>query len=155
MRRPAWIFLALFVLLGLWLWSQQRAPAPTASAPTTLAALPQAAPAPVHARAADDATVSRYPAFLPVEAHAVVQRIAHGGPYPFRQDGSVFQNREHRLPAQPRGYYREYTVATPGASDRGARRIITGGEPPREYWYTDDHYRSFRRFGIEAAEVSR
>ncbi|HKN77721.1 MAG TPA: ribonuclease domain-containing protein [Lysobacter sp.] len=153
MRRPAWIFLALFVLLGLWLWSQQRAPAPTASAPSTVAALPQAAS--VHARAADDATVSRYPAFLPVEAHAVLQRIAHGGPYPFRQDGSVFQNREHRLPAQPRGYYHEYTVATPGASDRGARRIITGGEPPREYWYTDDHYRSFRRFGAETAEVSR
>jgi len=155
MRRPAWIFLALFVLLGLWLWSQQRAPAPTASAPTAVAALPQAVPAPVHPRAPDGATASHYPAFLPVEAHAALQRIADGGPYPFRQDGSVFQNREHRLPAQPRGYYREYTVATPGASDRGARRIITGGEPPREYWYTDDHYRSFRRFGIEAAEVSR
>ncbi|GAB3373094.1 hypothetical protein GCM10027431_24240 [Lysobacter rhizosphaerae] len=153
MRRIAWIFLALFVLLGLWLWSQQRAPAPTASAPTSVAALPQVAP--VLPRAADDTTVSRYPSFLPVEAHAVLQNIDRGGPYPFRQDGSVFQNREHRLPAQPRGYYHEYTVATPGASDRGARRIITGGEPPREYWYTDDHYRSFRRFGIEAAEVSR
>ncbi|WP_457097047.1 ribonuclease domain-containing protein [Lysobacter sp. P5_B9] len=155
MRRPAWIFLALFVLLGLWLWSQQRVSAPTASTPTTVAALPQAVPARAHPRAADATTVSRYPAFLPVEAHAVLQRIAEGGPHPFRQDGSVFQNREHRLPAQPRGYYHEYTVATPGASDRGARRIITGGEPPREYWYSDDHYRSFRRFDVEAAEVSR
>jgi guanyl-specific ribonuclease Sa len=155
MRRPAWIFLALFVLLGLWLWSQQRAPAPTARAPAAVASLPQAVPAPAHPRAPDDGAVPRYPAFLPVEAHAVLQRIAGGGPYPFRQDGSAFQNREHRLPPQPRGYYREYTVATPGASDRGARRIITGGEPPREYWYTDDHYRSFRRFGIEASEVSR
>ncbi|MDH5177348.1 MAG: ribonuclease, partial [Gammaproteobacteria bacterium] len=59
------------------------------------------------------------------------------------------QNREGRLPAQPRGYYREYTVETPGSPDRGARRIVTGGEPPTEFFYTDDHYRSFRR--LEAA----
>ena len=61
----------------------------------------------------------------------------------------MFQNREGRLPPQPRGYYREYTVITPGSSDRGARRIVTGGDPPSEFHYTDDHYRSFRR--IEAA----
>ena len=71
-------------------------------------------------------------------------RIARGGPFEYRQDGGVFQNRERRLPMQPRGYYREYTVATPGARDRGPRRIVTGGDPPVEYWYTHDHYRSFR-----------
>jgi guanyl-specific ribonuclease Sa len=86
---------------------------------------------------------------LPPEAHATLRLIAAGGPFPYDRDGSVFQNREGRLPAQPRGYYREYTVETPGSPDRGARRIVTGGDPPTEFFYTDDHYRSFRR--LEAA----
>lgn len=90
------------------------------------------------------------PAFLPAEARETLAQIQRGGPFPYGQDGSVFQNRERRLPAAPRGTYREYTVRTPGARDRGARRIITAGSPPAAYWYTDDHYRSFRRF-----EVSR
>src|SRR3546814_17202251 len=72
--------------------------------------------------------------------------IERGVPYPHRQDGGTFQNRERLLPAQPRGYYREYTVRTPGSRDRGARRIVSGGSPPAEFFYTDDHYRSFRRF---------
>ena len=82
-------------------------------------------------------------------------RIAQGGPFEYRQDGGVFQNRERLLPAQSRGYYREYTVETPGSRDRGARRLITGGQPPSEYWYTDDHYRSFQRFSTVPSEVSR
>ncbi|CAL95857.1 ribonuclease domain-containing protein [Azoarcus olearius] len=82
---------------------------------------------------------------LPPEAVATLQLIARGGPYPYRKDGTVFQNREGRLPAQPRGYYREFTVPTPGSRDRGARRIVTGGDPPAVYYYTEDHYRSFRR----------
>ncbi|MDN5924400.1 MAG: ribonuclease [Xanthomonadales bacterium] len=86
------------------------------------------------------------PSFLPPQAHATLALIATRGPYPHRQDGSVFQNREGHLPRQPRGYYHEYTVATPGSRDRGARRIITGGTPPTMYYYTDDHYRSFRAF---------
>ena len=86
---------------------------------------------------------------LPPEAIAALEQIARGGPFPYDRDGSVFQNRERRLPDQPRGYYREYTVATPGARDRGARRIVTGGQPPEVYYYTDDHYRSFRRVEIE------
>jgi guanyl-specific ribonuclease Sa len=88
---------------------------------------------------------------LPAEAHPVLDAIARGGPYRYRQDGGVFQNRERLLPQQPRGYYHEYTVDTPGSDDRGARRIITGGNPPTEYWYTDDHYRSFRRFELKEA----
>ena len=60
----------------------------------------------------------------------------------------MFQNREGRLPQQPRGYYREYTVATPGSSDRGARRIVAGGQPPEVFYYTDDHYATFRRFEV-------
>jgi ribonuclease T1 len=81
---------------------------------------------------------------LPREALATLDLIQRGGPFPYRQDGSVFQNREGRLPMRPRGYYHEYTVPTPDSPDRGARRIITGGDPPSEFYYTTDHYRSFR-----------
>lgn len=87
-------------------------------------------------------------AFLPPEAHDTLALIARGGPFPHRQDGESFGNYEHLLPAEPRGYYHEYTVETPGARDRGARRIITGGNPPVVYFYTDDHYRSFREFTV-------
>ena len=82
---------------------------------------------------------------LPAQAQATLVLIRQGGPYPYRQDGSVFGNRERLLPAQPRGYYREYTVRTPRSRDRGARRIIAGGNPPALFYYTDDHYRSFHR----------
>lgn len=84
------------------------------------------------------------PTDLPPEAYEVLALIARGGPFPYRQDGSVFQNRERQLPARPRGYYHEYTVPTPGARDRGPRRIVTGGDPPTEHFYTSDHYRTFR-----------
>jgi len=82
---------------------------------------------------------------LPQEVLATLERIQRGGPFPYRKDGTVFQNREQHLPRQARGYYREYTVPTPGARDRGARRIVTGGNPPEVFYYTADHYRSFRR----------
>ena len=80
---------------------------------------------------------------LPPEARATLLLIRRGGPFPYARDGAVFGNREARLPARPRGYYREYTVKTPGARDRGARRLISGGGA--EFFFTDDHYRSFRR----------
>jgi ribonuclease T1 len=83
---------------------------------------------------------------LPAEALATVELIQQGGPFPYRQDGKTFGNREGLLPDQARGYYREYTVPTPGSPDRGARRIVTGGSPPAVWYYTDDHYRSFRPF---------
>lgn len=86
---------------------------------------------------------------LPAEARDMLSLIRRGGPFRYRQDGSVFGNREGRLPAKARGYYREYTVPTPGAKDRRARRIVTGlGGDARtsgEYYYSDDHYNSFRR----------
>jgi ribonuclease T1 len=84
---------------------------------------------------------------LPREARETLALIRAGGPYPYRKDGTVFGNRERLLPRQPRGYYTEYTVRTPGSRDRGARRIVAGGDPRTsgEYWYTDDHYGSFRR----------
>lgn len=80
---------------------------------------------------------------LPREAHETIRLIERGGPFPYRQDGSTFQNRERLLPRKPGGYYREYTVETPGEDDRGARRIVAGEEG--ELYYTDDHYASFRR----------
>ncbi len=80
---------------------------------------------------------------LPVPAVEVLRRIAAGGPFDYSQDGSMFNNFEALLPDQPRGYYREYTVTTPGSDDRGAWRIVTG-ENGERYW-TDDHYASFSR----------
>ena len=80
---------------------------------------------------------------LPREAHETLALIRQGGPFPYKRDGIVFGNRERRLPVQSSGYHREYTVPTPGARDRGARRIIAGGSG--EYYYTGDHYNTFRR----------
>lgn len=80
---------------------------------------------------------------LPPEARATLALIESAGPYPYERDGSVFGNYEKRLPPRSRGYYREYTVTTPGVKHRGARRIVAGTS--REYFYTDNHYRSFRK----------
>ena len=79
------------------------------------------------------------------ELAITLERIGRGGPFPYKRDGVVFENRERLLPAQPRGYYREYTVPTPGLNHRGARRVVTGGDPPQVFFYTEDHYRSFQR----------
>jgi len=85
---------------------------------------------------------------LPMEAQVTARLILAGGPFPYPKDGTVFGNRERVLPAEPRGFYREYTVRTPGARDRGARRIVCGGRQvtrPEACFYTGDHYASFRR----------
>ena len=82
---------------------------------------------------------------LPVQAQQTLAAIERGGPFPYEKDGAVFGNYEKILPPQKRGYYREYTVKTPYARNRGARRIITGGEPAHEFFYTGDHYVSFQR----------
>jgi ribonuclease T1 len=99
------------------------------------------------ARSTPDALPEIASTSLPPEAREVILLIRKGGPFPHDRDGVVFGNRERLLPAQPRGYYREYTVRTPGARTRGARRIVCGGTPtaPDACFYTDDHYRSFRR----------
>jgi len=80
---------------------------------------------------------------LPAEARQTLALIKEGGPFPYDRDGVVFGNYEKRLPQHPRGYYREYTVKSPWRRDRGPRRIIAG--QPDEYYYTDDHYRTFRQ----------
>lgn len=86
-------------------------------------------------------------ATLPEQAQTTFRLILGGGPFPYDKDGTVFGNREKRLPLAARGHYREYTVKTPGVSNRGARRIVCGGKPPSQpeaCFYTDDHYASFR-----------
>ena len=80
---------------------------------------------------------------LPPEARQTLHLIKQGGPFPYRRDGVVFGNFERLLPIKPRGHYREYTVPTPGLRHRGARRIVTGDIA--EYYYTKDHYQTFRR----------
>lgn len=85
---------------------------------------------------------------LPVQAQKTHALILAGGPFPYEKDGSVFGNRERLLPRQARGYYREYTVRTPGVRHRGARRLVCGGVPPtapQACYYTEDHYASFKR----------
>lgn len=123
------LLMAVLAIAAL-LWGRHAPTPPVTSADTT------------------HATAAGLPPFLPPEASDTLSRIVRGGPFEHRQDGVVFQNREHRLPAMPEGYYHEYTVDTPGLDYRGARRIITGGTPPREYYYTDDHYRTFRPFQV-------
>lgn len=92
---------------------------------------------------------------LPKEAQTVISLIQKRSSFPYRQDGQTFSNRERVLPSQPRGYYQEYTVPTPGADNRGARRIVSGqgttgdNATSGEYYYTSDHYRSFARVRME------
>lgn len=159
MRRNLWLIAAV-VLIGLWVWSQRGMQAPQPAVPVH-APVTQSQPAMRDDAMRDDAghgnagrghdeTPPIASIALPPEANDTLRRIAAGGPFAHRQDGGVFQNREQRLPRQPRGYYREYTVETPRSDDRGARRIVTGGDPPSEYYYTGDHYRSFTRFDVRA-----
>lgn len=127
---------------------------PTIEAPAALAA-PTKAPTNTPKPAKPMATPTRGPPAridglpvitldeLPPEALETLALIENDGPFPFSKDGSTFQNRERLLPRQPAGYYREYTVITPGENDRGARRIVGGEEG--ELYYTDDHYASFAR----------
>lgn len=90
-----------------------------------------------------DETAAIAVAELPAEARETLKLIRRGGPFPYARDGIVFRNREGLLPSAPSGSYREYTVRTPGRRDRGARRIVKSDNS--EFYYTADHYRSFRR----------
>jgi len=103
----------------------------------------------VQAKSTPDAVISAPIALqdLPKEGQDTFQLIRQGGPFRYEKDGVVFGNREKQLPAAKRGFYREYTVKTPGERSRGARRIVCGGEEPRlpkQCFYTQDHYTSFR-----------
>ena len=93
---------------------------------------------------------------LPPEAQRTLVLIKQDGPFPYAKDGVVFSNYEGVLPKRKRGYYHEFTVKTPGTRSRGARRISAGGKPASsgEYYYTDDHYATFKRI-IEHANANR
>lgn len=127
-RIAALTALAAALLLGGPATAEALAPAPAASSHSVLVSV-----AAVGEICSSD---------LPAQAHDTLDLIAKGGPYPYTQDGTVFQNREGVLPSQSTGYYHEYTVKTPGSSDRGARRIVTGVKSQEDY-YTSDHYASF------------
>lgn len=113
---------------------------PAASAASSSAS----APVSVSAAAAASSVGSICYSALPSQAHDTLDLIDEGGPFPYSQDGVVFQNRERLLPVHGAGYYHEYTVITPGSPTRGARRIITGQQWEEDY-YTSDHYATFRR----------
>lgn len=152
--RSAAVLIAVALVVA-W-WQTRAAPAPPPAPPPPAARPeaprppPQRPPAPPP-RAAPTATPAPTPARLDLTAIddpdertaiiAVVDAIDRGGPFAYRKDGAVFENREGRLPAQPRGYWREYTVPTPDEDHRGARRLVAGQR--RELRYTRDHYRTF------------
>lgn len=142
MRKRTLAVIAILLALAVLLWPKtatQQVVLPGPSGPPRIALPPPASPA-----------SDPLPAFLPREARETIAAILRSGPFPYRQDGAVFGNREGRLPRRQRGFYREYTVETPGVHHRGARRIVTGGDPPQSWHYTDDHYDSFRAFDVDA-----
>jgi ribonuclease T1 len=130
-----WIVAALAVFVTA-LWQQRAEFAP--AKPASQASVPPAV---------EKAKWARVQEIVPAPERAqLVETLAlidRGGPYPYSKDGSTFSNREAQLPLQPRGYYREYTVPTPGSRDRGARRVVQGREG--DTWYTSDHYKTFVR----------
>lgn len=144
MRRDwsAWLILPLVLVVGWWWWGNigpqsidEHLPeidSPGQVAPDNLAANDPVSGLPFVA-VAD----------LPPEAATTIALIKADGPFPESQDGAVFENREGLLPEEDVGYYREYTVPTPGSDDRGARRIVVGDGG--EYYWTSDHYGSFER----------
>ena len=148
MRKRALLVVAIVIALAVSFWpktvTQPQVTAPVAHPGTSMGP----------ARTRPDPT-GTLPGFLPREARDLIATIQHGGPFRHRQDGRVFGNRESLLPRKQPGYYREYTVDTPGVDHRGARRIVTGGDPPRFWYYTDDHYDSFRTFEAPARERPR
>ncbi|QCB48796.1 ribonuclease N [Hydrogenophaga sp. PAMC20947] len=126
-KRSVGSLAAVLVITAGTYWVQARAP--------QTAALP------------DPAVASVFTTGLPEQGHEMLVQIRQGGPFRYEKDGTVFGNRERLLPDQKRGYYREYTVPTPGLNHRGARRIVCGGQRPQRpdaCYYTEDHYNSFK-----------
>ena len=144
-RRPLLALLLLGVLLaGGYLLSALRSDdsSPRGSGPAATASAGRSGSGTSPSRGADGLATVRS-SDLPVQAQQVLRLIDTGGPFPYPQDGTVFGNVERLLPVHPRGWYREFTVPTPGSPDRGARRIVAGQDGTR--YYTADHYESFAR----------
>ena len=143
MRRVRWLMLVFLSLIALLAWFKAGTASVVTQAYDERPAV--SATAPSRNESTRPAAIATG---LPPEVAQTRALIEAGGPFPFDRDGIEFRNYEGRLPPRARGWYREYTVPTPGLSHRGPRRIVTGGDPPSEYWYTDDHYASFRRFEV-------
>lgn len=146
-RRYRWlVLLSAAVVLLVWMFIPADRDGADPSGGTTTAPPADSSPSPSAAPATEDPE-SGLPivglADLPPEAARTLELIDAGGPFPEDRDGVTFENREDLLPDHPVGYYREYTVPTPGTDERGARRIVTGDGG--ELYYTGDHYRSFSR----------
>lgn len=124
----------LGVFLGLRDNATDRSTAPGGAAPTVTAGVAETPRSGLPTVAVAD---------LPPQARETLVLVDRGGPFPYSKDGSTFNNFEALLPSRPRGYYREYTVSTPGERDRGARRLVVGDAG--DVYYTDDHYESFRQ----------
>jgi len=138
--------IVLALVLGLWWVANRDSGTSAGDAPGTRASAtggPSGTAYPSASDTPDSGLETVAESDLPREAQATLELIRAGGPYPYDQDDRTFQNREGILPRQQRGYYREYTVETPGSDDRGARRIV-GGRGGDRYW-TSDHYDSFRQ----------
>ena len=154
LRKPG-VWIAALIVLAVWLlWPRPVSSPPPASPPPAQSSPQSTPPASALPGPVADAAGAALPAFLPDEARATIRTIQRGGPFTHHQDGGVFGNREGHLPARPSGYYREYTVETPQLAHRGARRIVTGGHPPEVWYYTDDHYDSFRAFEVPEASTT-
>ncbi|MEZ5740753.1 MAG: ribonuclease domain-containing protein [Burkholderiaceae bacterium] len=152
MKKRQSLTAAITALLAVIVLNWLGVPLPGTNSGPAAEAPPLQAPASGQAGGAGGSAITEI-AFgeLPAQAREVVRLIRDGGPFKYEKDGTTFGNRERLLPAAERGYYREYTVETPGESTRGARRIVTGGpaRKPVVMYYTSDHYRSFRRIREE------
>ena len=152
LKKYGWIVLIGAFALVFWLGQQSDRGNAGTEIPSTEStqASPREIPVQISAPSSDNGKKAQnLPDYLPAEGKTTLELISRNGPFPYRQDGAIFQNREKRLPQKPRGYYHEYTVETPGLSHRGARRIVTGGDPVEIYYYTEDHYDSFREFEVK------
>jgi len=146
-RRPLLALIVLILLLaagyvGRAVANHDNEPSPTVSASSTTGSHGRSGSSGTSGTSGQMVALSS----LPGEVAATVNLVQRHGPFPFAHDGIVYQNLEHDLPAEPRGYYHEYTVVTPGSSDRGERRIVTGRDGT--WWYTADHYASFVRVDV-------
>lgn len=146
--RPRWL-LGWLLLCGLCLALLSGCLADKPSSNSVPAPIPETTPASSAAPVQPASPPPQLLPPLPAQAYSTYALILSGGPFPYAKDGSVFGNRERLLPAQKHGYYREYTVPTPKAKNRGARRIVCGGWQPTKpaaCYYTADHYESFTPF---------
>lgn len=146
-RVPSWLVVVLVVGTLVLLWGLARPDADVAAPPPVMPSSTASTPAISNVAPTPESGLPRVAeSDLPAEAAATLRLVRLGGPFPFDEDDEVFGNREGLLPARPRGYYREFTVETPGGGDRGPRRLVEGRDG--DLYWTADHYASFRQVEV-------